>query len=94
MHQVQAYICGHEHDLQHLVAGGLDYVVCGAGAEYRDTGWRNASRYSASTLGFSTVSLTADRLRIAFHNAQGQRLYDADKRLGSVRVGEYVSPAF
>jgi tartrate-resistant acid phosphatase type 5 len=83
-HQVQAYICGHEHDLQHLAAGGLDYIVCGAGAEHRETGWRNASRYSASTLGFSTVSLTADRLHIEFYNAQGQRLYDADKRLGSV----------
>jgi acid phosphatase len=83
-HQVQAYICGHEHDLQHLAVDGLDYVVCGAGAEHRETGWRNASRYSVSTLGFSTVSLTADHLRIEFYNAQGQCLYDADKRLGSV----------
>jgi len=83
-HQVQAYICGHEHDLQHLVADGLDYVVCGVGAEHRETGWRNASRCSVSTLGFSTVSLTVNRLCIEFYNAQGQRLYDVDKRLGSV----------
>lgn len=83
-HQAQAYICGHEHDLQHLAVDGLDYVVCGAGAEHRETGWRHDSRYSVSTLGFSTVLLTAERLRIEFYNAQGQRLYNADKRLGAV----------
>jgi tartrate-resistant acid phosphatase type 5 len=31
-HHVQAYICGHEHDLQHLSVNGVDYVVSGAGA--------------------------------------------------------------
>jgi acid phosphatase len=36
MHQVQAYICGHEHDLQHLAVDGLDYIVCGAGADLSD----------------------------------------------------------
>jgi acid phosphatase len=80
-HHVQAYICGHEHDLQHLAADGIDYVVCGAGAEWRETGWRDLSRCSVSTLGFSAVSLTADRLHIEFYNAQGQRLYDVGKRL-------------
>lgn len=83
-HHVQAYICGHEHDLQHLEADGVDYVVCGAGAEWRETGWRDLSRCSVSTLGFSAVSLTADRLHIEFYNAQGQRLYDAGKRLGTL----------
>jgi acid phosphatase len=80
-HRVQAYICGHEHDLQHLVADGIDYIVCGAGAEWRETGWRDNSRCSVSTLGFSAVSLTANRLHIEFYNAQGQRLYDTAKRL-------------
>lgn len=83
-YRVQAYICGHEHDLQHLVADGIDYIVCGAGAEWRETGWRDNSQCSVSTLGFSAVSLTADRLHIEFYNAQGQRLYDTDKRLSAL----------
>ena len=78
---VQAYICGHEHDLQHLVVDGVDYIVCGAGAEWRTTGWRDHSRCSASTLGFSAVSLTSDCLYVDFYNDQGRRLYSLEKPL-------------
>jgi tartrate-resistant acid phosphatase type 5 len=84
-HHVHAYICGHEHDLQHLVADGIDYIVCGAGAEWRATGWRANSRCSVSTLGFSAVSLTSDCLHVEFYNDQGRRLYSTDKHLGSRR---------
>jgi acid phosphatase len=80
-HHVQAYICGHEHDLQHLAADGVDYFVSGAGAECRESGWRRDSRYSVSELGFSAISLTRDCLRVEFYDANGKRLYDAGKRL-------------
>ena len=33
-HKVDVYICGHDHNLQHLRklnGDGLDFVVCGAG---------------------------------------------------------------
>jgi acid phosphatase len=80
-YRVEAYICGHEHDLQHLEVDGMDYLVCGAGAEWRETGWRDHSRCSVSTLGFSAASLTADHLRFEFYNDQGQCLYDAGKPL-------------
>lgn len=78
---VQAYICGHEHDLQHLVVDGIDYIVCGAGSEWQATGWRAHCRCSASTLGFSAVSLTADCLHIDFYNDQARRLYSTEKAL-------------
>jgi acid phosphatase len=74
-YSVQAYLCGHEHDLQHLYAQDLHHVVSGAGAEYRDTGWCAHSCFSASTLGFAAVSLTAKRMRIDFYNACGERIY-------------------
>lgn len=80
-HHVQAYICGHEHDLQHLVTDGVDYFVSGAGAECRESGWCSYSRYSVSESGFGAVSLTEDRLRVEFYDANGKRLYDAGKRL-------------
>lgn len=34
-HGVQAYINGHEHDLQHLQVGGVNYICTGAGSEVR-----------------------------------------------------------
>jgi acid phosphatase len=74
-HHVQAYICGHEHDLQHLATDGIDYFVTGAGSEYRETGWRSDSRYSASELGFSAFSLTGDHLCVEFYDADAKRLY-------------------
>jgi len=77
-YSVQAYICGHEHDLQHLYADGLHCVVSGAAAEHRDTGRCAYSYFSASTLGFAAVSLTAQRLHLDFYNACGQRIYEAD----------------
>jgi tartrate-resistant acid phosphatase type 5 len=80
-HRVQAYICGHEHDLQHLVADGIDYFVSGAGADCRESGSCGASRYSVSKLGFGAVSLTRDSLQIEFYDADGVCLYDAVKRL-------------
>ena len=83
-HHVQAYICGHEHDLQHLAADGVDYFVSGAGAECRESGWCSASRYSVCELGFSAVSLTGDRLRVEFYDANGKLIYDAGKRLSTL----------
>ena len=80
-HHVQAYICGHEHDLQHLAADGVDYFVSGAGAECRESGWCGTSRYSVCELGFSAVSLTGDRLRVEFYDANGKLIYEIGKDL-------------
>ena len=73
---VHAYLCGHEHDLQHLAADGLHHVVSGAGSEVRETGSVEATRYSASTLGFAVVSLTADAMGLRFCDASGEVIYE------------------
>jgi acid phosphatase len=73
---VHAYLCGHEHDLQHLDADGLHYVVSGAGAEVRSTGSSPATRYCASTPGFAVVSLTAEAMRLRFCDADGEVIYE------------------
>jgi hypothetical protein len=78
----------YHHDLQNLAADGVDYVS-GAGAEWRESGWCRESRYSVSKLGFSAVSLTADRLRVEFYDADGKRLYEAGKRRCSL-ASEYA----
>src|SRR5262245_11627386 len=80
-HHVQAYICGHEHDLQHLAADGVDFFVSGAGAECRESGWYSRSRYSISALGFGGVLLTGDHLRVQFYDANGKLIYEVGKHL-------------
>lgn len=72
---VQVYLCGHEHDLQHLGTPALHCIVSGGGAEYRVTGTIPYSIFSEGTLGFAAISLTADSLWLGFYDAAAQLLY-------------------
>src|SRR5258707_8910628 len=35
-HGVQAYFAGHDHDLEHLVSGKLNFIISGGGFEHRE----------------------------------------------------------
>lgn len=72
---VHAYFCGHEHDLQYLIAQDIHYIVSGSGSECRNTGVCEFSRFSQSSLGFTAVSLAAEQMQLGFYNADGQRIY-------------------
>ena len=73
---VNAYFCGHAHDLQHLKDNDVHHVVSGAGADAQETGTSPLTRYSASTPGFAVVSLTTDALRLRFCDADGEVIYE------------------
>lgn len=74
---VNAYFCGHEHDLQHLTSGdGLHHIVSGAGSAVRETGSVPATRYCAETLGFAAVTLTTEAMRLRFCDAVGEVIYE------------------
>jgi DNA repair exonuclease SbcCD nuclease subunit len=75
---VQAYLCGHEHDLQHLTEAGVHYVVSGAGSERRPTDTGPFTRFSRSSLGFAVVTLHADRMVLRFCDADATVLYEAE----------------
>ena len=75
---VHAYVCGHEHDLQHLDDGNLHHLVSGAASDWRPTGDLPETRFSHGGLGFLTLSMDDTTLRIAFHDADGEAL-DATK---------------
>lgn len=79
-HGVQAYLCGHEHDLQHLVQGHVHYVVSGSGAEWRDTAVERRTRFCASRLGFAALTVSRSRLLLRFYDQDGRRLYRAEDR--------------
>jgi len=74
---VAAYINGHEHDLQVIQrhAGGVTYLVSGAGSEHRPTGKTDGTLFCASDYGFMALALAADALHVEVINSQGAVLY-------------------
>jgi hypothetical protein len=76
-YNAQLYICGHDHDFQHLRERGrnVDYIVTGTGSETRPSSSNEMSLFSKSEPGFSVVSLKADSLRICFIGANGNIVY-------------------
>jgi hypothetical protein len=79
---VAAYICGHEHDLEHLVPAGstTHYFVSGAGSEARKVRGREGSRFKGASPGFMAMSLTADSLVVQFVDRFGAMLYRTSVR--------------
>lgn len=79
-YHVDAYIAGHEHDLQHQKAadGNVNYFVSGAGSEVRPTGKTVTTRFSASTPGFMAVTVSKNAFSLQVISAKGKALYKTD----------------
>lgn len=69
------YLCGHEHDLQHLEAAGVHYVVAGGGSECRETGALGETRFHAGRSGFLVADLDADAMRLSLRDDAGGTLH-------------------
>ncbi len=80
-YKVQFYVCGHDHDLQHLKekSGKLDYMVNGAGSETRPCATNDLSLFSKSVSGFSSVTFHGDSIRYTFINVNGQPEYSFER---------------
>ncbi|MBV8277027.1 MAG: metallophosphoesterase, partial [Verrucomicrobia bacterium] len=61
-HRVPAYFNGHDHDLQHIVRGSVEYFNTGAGSKVRKPGPTEGSRFYRGTPGFMAVALTAKEM--------------------------------
>lgn len=91
-HKVHAYLCGHDHDLQHLELEGkfTSHILSGGGgAKIRQLD--NSERkmpYGLGILGFSHINVQPDALTIAHHGVDGGLLHRCTKRLdGKVEIG-------
>ena len=73
---VQAYINGHDHDLQHIQVGGVHYLTSGTGAEVRDTTSIDGTVFCASKLGFLSATLDKNEARMQFLGDDGAVLHD------------------
>ena len=76
-YKVDAYFCGHDHDLQHLKDKNetVDYFVSGAGSETRPTGSLPSTKFCKDISGFANVSIVKDTMKLAFVDYQGNVLY-------------------
>jgi 3',5'-cyclic AMP phosphodiesterase CpdA len=74
---VTAYICGHEHQLEHIVPAGSTshYFISGAGSETRDAEGMAGTRFVSSRAGFFAMSLTADTVFVQAVDFEGKMLY-------------------
>lgn len=74
-HGVQAYINGHEHDLQHIRVGQIDYICTGAGSDVRPTGRIDGTKFALSRSGFAAFKVGLDRMDLEFRDFSGGAVY-------------------
>jgi acid phosphatase len=76
-HRVQAYINGHDHDMQHLRRGGVDYICCGAGSEVRPVQAIEGTLFCQAQSGFAAMRSDPETLTLEFRDFTGASLYHA-----------------
>ena len=74
-HGVQAYINGHDHDMQHISDGGVDYICCGAGSEVRPVKAVKGTQFCVSRSGFGAISVDRHSLSLQFRDYTGATVY-------------------
>ena len=74
-HQVPVYLNGHDHDLQHLQAGGVNFFTSGAGSQFRRTTSKAQTKFARATSGFMTVSMRREEMAVRMIDNHGTVLY-------------------
>ena len=87
-HGVQAYINGHDHDLQHIRRDGVDYLCCGAGSEVRPVQSVTGTRFCEARSGFAAIRSSLDSLSLEFRDFTGATLYRGEIPRGRSAVGK------
>ena len=76
-HRVQAYIAGHDHDLQHIRRDGIDMIQCGGGMEARPVEAVEGTRFARAVPGFGLITVAGDILSLDLRDEDGTTLYHA-----------------
>ena len=81
-YKVQAYICGHDHNLQHNHPANAytDYFVSGGGSEVKDNPKFNKANFAESVAGFADVSIKGDSLFLKMIDKNGLVVYHYSRR--------------
>ena len=76
-HGVNAYLNGHEHDLQLIRRiNGVRYIISGAGSGTRKTGTGKNTEFASQSLGFFRLDFDAQRLHIRAIGSDGLMLHE------------------
>lgn len=76
-HGVQALIFGHDHDMQHIVKGGLHHIGTGCGSQIRPVKSIEGTRWCLSSSGFARFEVSQDVLDLEFRDLYGHQVYAA-----------------
>ncbi|WP_336964987.1 tartrate-resistant acid phosphatase type 5 family protein [Sphingobium aquiterrae] len=76
-HGVQLYVCGHDHDMQHIAADGMHYILTGCGSTVRPVTTVEGTRFALSQSGFSLFRSTPGALTVEFRDYLGATVYAA-----------------
>ena len=76
-YDVDAYIAGHEHDLQHNKPAGssVEHFVSGGGSEIRPVGQREFTAFAKSSAGFAVVRVNQQQFTLEFIDDKGEVIY-------------------
>jgi metallophosphoesterase superfamily enzyme len=76
-YKVDAYIAGHEHDLQHNQPANtnVEHFVSGGGSEVRPVAQREFTTFAQSSAGFASLSMSEQSLLLQFINDKGEQIY-------------------
>jgi 3',5'-cyclic AMP phosphodiesterase CpdA len=81
-YKVQAYISGHEHNMQHLqpAHSDVDYFVCGNGSDIIPVCQFERTRFGAGIPGFADLAIRNDSLFLTFIDKDGQVKYHYSRK--------------
>jgi tartrate-resistant acid phosphatase type 5 len=82
-HRVDLYLCGHDHDLQHIEFRNhpTSFVVSGAGgARAREVRERKRGAFARSIYGFTHLEIARDRMTVRHVDANGGQLHAFTKQ--------------
>jgi len=81
--KVDLYIAGHDHDMEHLRTGGIEYLICGAGgAALRAVRHpQSQSLFHATTFGFLDIAIDQHSLKAEFLDTTLKPLEEPELRM-------------
>lgn len=75
-YEVDAYLCGHDHDLQHLLPNGkTHYFVSGSGSEVTAIDSLDISKMALAEYGFMAFSVAQNIIYVQVINDRGKVVY-------------------
>jgi len=72
---VRIYLCGHEHFLQYLVHGVINFFVVGGGSVSRPVSDRDDVKFGVGSPGFLSMTLTPTLAKAVYFDDKGKSLY-------------------